>query len=160
MKPLTRFSLLLAGVGLALGALTAAGAEDEKSAVAQALNEYYRAFSNMDVERAVSYYDAPVTFITVGSIVTAATRPEGEARLTALYKDLRPRGFARSELTGLSIKQLSAGLAVASGVAVRYKLDGNELNRIGVTYVLRKTTQGWKLAVLVSHDPGTALRLD
>jgi len=33
------------------------------------------------------------------------------------------------------------------------------LNRTGVTYVLRKTSQGWKLAVLVSHDPATVLRL-
>ncbi len=159
MRLLTRCFLLLAGLGLAVGPLTLAEAQDEKAAVTQTLNDYYRVFSNMDVQSALSYYHEPVTFVTAGSVITAATRTEAAARLTALYEDLRPRGFGRSELTQLHIKQLGAGLAMASGVAVRYKLDGHELNRTGVTYVLRKTSQGWKLAVLVSHDPATVLRL-
>lgn len=160
MKPLTCFALLLAGLGLAFGALTLAEAQDERAAVTQTLKDYYRAFSNMDVQSAASYYDAPVTFVAAGGVATAATRAAGEARLTALYADLVPRGFGRSELTQLHVKQVSAGVAVASGVAVRYKLDGHELNRMGVTYVLRKTSQGWKFAVLVSHDPGIVLRLE
>jgi ketosteroid isomerase-like protein len=44
---------------------------------------------------------------------------------------------------------------------VRYKADGQELDRIGATGVLRKTNDGWKIAVLVGHDPSSVvLRLD
>ena len=77
-----------------------------------------------------------------------------------MFESLKAQGYGRSELADLRLKQVSAGLFVASGIAVRYKADGQELGRMGVTYVLRKTNEGWKLAALVGHDPGTALRLD
>jgi len=134
--------------------------QDENAAVAQALNDYYRAFSAYDTQHALSYYNEPVVFITAQSVIAATTPGESAARLTKLYETLRPTGFARSELINLHIKQMSGGLAIASGVAVRYKADGQELGRLGVTYILRKTTVGWKLAALVSHDVATALRLD
>ena len=132
--------------------------QDENAAVTQTLMDYFRAFSAFDTQRALSYYHEPVTFITAQSVI--ATRSEGAARLTKLYDSLRPTGFARSELTDLHVKQMTAGLAIASGVAVRYKADGQELARFGVTYILRKTADGWKLAALVSHDSGTTLRLE
>jgi len=43
---------------------------------------------------------------------------------------------------------------------VRYKTDGQELEKVGFTYVLRKTNEGWKVAALVGHDPTSVLRLD
>jgi ketosteroid isomerase-like protein len=134
--------------------------QDESAAVAQALSDYYRAFSAYDTQRALSYYNEPVVFIAAQSVIAAATPSESATRLTKLYEILKPTGFARSELTNVHIKQMSAGLAIASGVAVRYKADGTELGRFGVTYILRKTAEGWKLAALVSHDTATALRLD
>jgi hypothetical protein len=35
---------------------------------------------------------------------------------------------------------------------MRYKLDGQELDRAGVTYVLAKPPSGWQIAVLIGHD--------
>jgi hypothetical protein len=42
---------------------------------------------------------------------------------------------------------------LATGVALRYKTDGQELERVGVTYLLYKAESGWKIAVVVLHDP-------
>jgi hypothetical protein len=41
---------------------------------------------------------------------------------------------------------------LVTGVALRYKVDGKELERVGVTYVLHKVDTGWKIAVLILHD--------
>jgi hypothetical protein len=41
---------------------------------------------------------------------------------------------------------------LAVGVAIRRKTDGQELERVGVTYLLHKTESGWKFAVFVLHD--------
>ena len=82
------------------------------------------------------------------------------ATFTPAMEGLRTRGYARSELSMLRIKQLSATTTLASGIAVRYKADGQELERAGVTYLLHKTDRGWKIAVLVVHDADSALRLD
>jgi hypothetical protein len=42
---------------------------------------------------------------------------------------------------------------LVTGVAIRYKRNGQELERAGVTYVLHKAEAGWKIAVIVMHDP-------
>ncbi len=126
----------------------------------QTLNDYASAFSTFDVQSTVRYYHEPIVFITEKGMVVKATRAEAESRLTPLWESLKARGYARSKYAGLRVKQLSDGIALASGVAVRNTADGKELNRIGATYVLRKTSEGWKLAVLVTHDADTVLPLD
>ena len=65
---------------------------------------------------------------------------------------LRIRGFARTELHVRNLKLLSMTVALVEGVAQRYKLDGQELDQAGVTYVL-KSDAGWKITVLIIHDP-------
>lgn len=66
---------------------------------------------------------------------------------------LRTKEFGRSELSVGYVKSLSASETLVTGVAIRYKRDGQELERAGVTYVLHKTELGWKIAVIVMHDP-------
>ena len=36
-------------------------------------------------------------------------------------------------------------------LAVRFKTDGQELERVGITYVLQKSDSRWKIAVLIAH---------
>jgi hypothetical protein len=72
---------------------------------------------------------------------------------------LRARGFARTELNNLHVKRLSTTSVLASGVAVRSKVDGQDL-RVGVTYILHKTNSGWRIAVLVVHDTDSVLGLE
>jgi NTF2-like protein (DUF6841) len=71
---------------------------------------------------------------------------------TPAMKDLRARGFHRSELSARNVESLSATATLVTGVAVRYKVDGQELERVGVTYVLHKADSRWKIAVLIVHD--------
>jgi len=66
---------------------------------------------------------------------------------------LRTREFGRSELSVGSVNSLSASATLVTGVAIRYKRNGQELERAGVTYVLHKAEAGWKIAVIVMHDP-------
>jgi len=65
---------------------------------------------------------------------------------------LRNRDFGRSELSVGHVKSLSASATLVTGVAIRYKRNGQELERAGVTYVLHKAETGWKIAVLILHD--------
>jgi len=43
---------------------------------------------------------------------------------------------------------------------VRYKADGQEVERVGWTYLLQKTSGGWKIVVLAAHPADTVLRLE
>jgi hypothetical protein len=69
---------------------------------------------------------------------------------------LRGKAYARSELELEKIELLSSFAALVGGVAVRYKTDGQQLERVGVTYVLHKTNDVWKFATVILHDANTA----
>ena len=47
---------------------------------------------------------------------------------------------------------------IAGGVAVRRKTDGQELERVGVVYLLQRTSAGWQFATVAIHDAEDALR--
>lgn len=65
---------------------------------------------------------------------------------------LQSKGYGRSDLINLNVQRLSDTTTLASGIADRYKADGQELERVGVTYVLQKSADGWKIAVTIIHD--------
>ena len=70
---------------------------------------------------------------------------------------LRTREFSRSELSVGYVKSLSASATLVTGIAIRYRRNGQELERVGVTYVLHKAETGWKIAVIILHDAHQSL---
>ncbi len=88
-----------------------------------------------------------------------ATSAEIETFFSRVMEGLRARGYARSELTDLQMKQMSQDTALVSVGRVRYKTDGQELEQLGETYTLRNTDEGWKIAVAMIHNPDTVLRM-
>jgi hypothetical protein len=67
-------------------------------------------------------------------------------------ESLRQREYGRSEFRLQQLRLLSATSALAMGVATRYKTDGQEMERVGLTYLLHKDDTGWKFAVMALHD--------
>jgi hypothetical protein len=43
---------------------------------------------------------------------------------------------------------------------VRFNTNGQELERLGETYTLRKVDNDWKIVVAMVHDPGAILPPD
>lgn len=155
---------LFPALGIAASPGLAAG-EDDKAAVAQVLKDYYNAFSGacskLDVQAIFPYFHEPTLLMGLQGVAVAPTHGSLVALITPAMEGLRARGYGRSELTNLQIRRLSATTTtLASGVAVRHKVDGQELDRAGVTYLLHKTDGGWKVAVLVVHDPDNVLGLE
>ena len=133
---------------------------EEEQAATKALNDYLAAVSSLDAGRAAQYFHEPFMLVNAASTGLYQSRAEVEAWLKPGYVTLKERGFARSEWARLRVKSLGSGVAIASALAVRYKADGQELQRLGVTYLLRKTADGWKLAVFTVHDPAALLSLE
>ena len=132
--------------------------DDDKAAVAQALTDYYRAFSTLDAQAVLPYFHEPSQLVSPTGVVLTPTRTAVAAVFQPVMDGLRARDFAKSELTNLHLKGLSATTAIAGGVAVRRKTDGQELERAGVVYLMQKTGAGWQIATIVIHDADDALR--
>ncbi|MBI3696803.1 MAG: DUF4440 domain-containing protein [Acidobacteria bacterium] len=125
------------------------------------LTDYYSAVSTLDVQAIPPYFHEPsVLIVPVGGVIATPTHAAITAVFAGFMEALQARGFARTELTSLHVKRLGATTMLAGGIAVRYKTDGQELDRAGVTYLLHKTDSIWKIAVLVVHDVDSVLRLE
>ena len=133
--------------------MTATGdAMNEETVVTRVLADYYDAFSTLEVHAVLPYFHEPSVLIGPQGVFAAPTYAVLTTAFTPAIEGLRARGFGRSELSVRNVKSLSATATLVTGVAVRYKVDGQELERVGVTYVLHKADTRWKIAVLIVHD--------
>ena len=132
---------------------------DDEAAVSRVLTDYVSAFGTLDVQAILPYYHEPCLLVGPQGVAALPTHAAMAAAFTPMMEGLRARGYGRSDLRMLHIKQLSATAALASGVAVRYRADGQELERVGVSYVLHKAADDrWSIAVTVVHDTDKVVR--
>jgi len=123
--------------------------------VNQVIADYYRDFSTLNVQAILPYFNEPSLLVGPQGVIPIPDRAALVAVLGPVMEGLRARGYGRSELELDYVKSLSSSAALIGGVAVRYKTDGHQLERVGVTYVLHKTESGWKFAMVIVHDPNT-----
>ena len=131
---------------------------NDKTAVIRVLDDYYAAFSTLDVQAVLPFFHEPSMLIGPQGVFAAPRRDVLAAAFAPAIEGLRTRGFGRSELIIRNVELLSATATLVTGVALRYKIDGQELERAGVTYVLHKSDTHWKIAVLMVHDVGDVAR--
>jgi hypothetical protein len=124
---------------------------DEK-AVTLFLTDYYRDFSSLRLQAILPYFHEPCLIIGPSVVFAAPNHSLLLSAFTPIVESLRSRGYGRSELSIRQFKSLSAATILVTGIALRFKIDGQPLERVGVTYLLQKVDQHWKIAVLVTHD--------
>jgi len=117
----------------------------------QLLKDYYRDFSTLKIPDIVPYFHEPCLFVSPQGVMSTPTYNELSETFKIIAEGLRAKGYGRSELILKDARLLSASAVLVIGVAVRYKTDGDELERVGVSYLLHKNTD-WKIAVTVIHD--------
>jgi hypothetical protein len=117
------------------------------------LAEYYRDFSTLNVQSILQYFNEPCLLVGPQGIVSVPDHAALAAVFGPVMEGLRARGYGRSELELGSVTTLSSTVALVGGTAVRYTKDGQQLDRVGVTYVLHKAESGWKFATVILHDP-------
>jgi ketosteroid isomerase-like protein len=130
----------------------------EEEAITQTFTNYIETFQRLDPHATLPYFHVPCIFMPPQGVRLLATAADVEALLTQVMAGLKTRGYARSELLDLHIKQMSENTALVSVSRVRYATDGRELERLGETYTLRRTDAGWKIVVAMIHDPDCVLR--
>ncbi len=118
----------------------------------QVLSDYYAAFSALDIQAVLPYFHQPALLIGPQGIIALPTPTALVPVFAPVMEGLRRQNYQRSEFDLQLLKLLDGKSALATGVAVRYTRVGKELSRAGLTYLLRKTGETWKFAVMVLHD--------
>ena len=130
----------------------------DTAAITQTFTNSIQTFQMLDPHTTLPYCHVPCMFLVPQGVRVMATAAEVAALFAQVMEGLKARSYARSELTDLHVHQMSENTAFVSVRRVRYKTDGQKLERLGETYTLRKTEDGWKIAVAMMHDPDTLLR--
>jgi hypothetical protein len=143
---------------LACTVARAGPAEDEVGAT-RMLTEYVGTYASLDAHRVAANFDEPFTHVAGSGSQVLRTHDEAEAWLRPFFVRLKERGYGHSTCMPMAVKALDDGLVVATCRAVRFKSDGSELETVGATYLLRRTAQGWRIAVIASHPATTVLAL-
>ncbi len=145
---------ILVGAGIARPAL----AQDPLKAIARTLEAYEEAWNRHDAHEIARFYYEPAMRVTTGGPVVRTTRQEEEAFFRNFLSGLVKGGYERSVWESLSIRLLDPNTAIASGVTVRYRADGSVFARLGVTYALYSTPEGWRIFLSATHEPASALQ--
>ena len=114
--------------------------------------DYYKAFSTLDVEMILPYFQQPALLMAPQGVYSMADSATQTAVFTRTIDDLRARGYGHSELEIEEAALLGPAAALVTGVAIRYKADGQVLERVKLTYVLHHGEDRWRIAVMVIHD--------
>jgi len=117
-----------------------------------AFHAYVRAFETLDPEAAVPFYHVPGMFIASQGVFPVTDAETARALLSQFMAQLRAQSYRRTEVVGLTVRHLSPVLASCSGTFVRFNADGEEIARLGFTYMLRRSGP-WKIIVAIVHDP-------
>jgi len=125
---------------------------NNQNAVNQVLSDYYKAFSTLNIQCILRYFHQPALLIGPSGVIALPTTEAIVPIFGPVMESLRQREYLRSEFSQQQVRILSAASALAMGVAIRYKTDGQEMERVGLTYLLHKADSGWKFAVMALHD--------
>ena len=125
-------------------------------AVNQVIADYYRDFSTLNVQAILPYFSEPSLLVGPQGVISIPDRAALLAVFGPVMEGLRAKGYGRSEFELGYVKLLGSSAALIDGAAVRYKTDGRQLERVGITYVLHKTENGWRFATVILHDPNTS----
>ena len=131
---------------------------NQEEEIKQFYARYLHTFHTGEAQAMVPFYCAPCLFIADQGVTLLSSEAEIEKLFAQIIQDLKGRNYGRSEVTNMQIKELTDRIALLSGLAVRYTKTGEELERLGATYTLRKTDDHWQIVSVVAHSPETMVR--
>jgi len=132
-----------------------------KTEVQATIDKYYRLFSEQNM-KALPEEIYLIPWVVIGGKGPEAdlTKEQALARFDASVKQLMQNGWGKSVFTTENVCVLNANAAIASGYNTRYKKDGSVMSVGGVSYLVGKTAEGWRIISYTGHAKEKVVRCD
>ncbi len=154
MSHVTLTALLLLPLIVSCAAPRSGQSAEAPPQVASMMARYVDLWSRGDVARIVDEaYSVPFTIIRADGSTTFEDEQALTEFLTDTFEQLRARGYDRSTLNGYEACRVHGDIAVVEMNFTRLLEDGSVMGspERTVTYVLRRTPSGFRIAALVPH---------
>ena len=123
------------------------------------VDKYYRLFTEQNMKALPEeIYMTPWIIIGGNGPEADLTKEQALERFEGSLKQLVQNGWGKSIFTTENVCVLNANAALASGYNTRYKKDGSVMSVGGVTYLLGKTKEGWRIVSYTGHPKEKVVR--
>ena len=141
--------------------LTAAEEALIKAETQRHVERYYNYYYERNPE-ALSTEIFTLPWISMGGngVRITTTQEENLASFESAIEGLLERDWNRSIFTTKHVCVLTAGSAIVSGTNTRTRVDGSIMSVGGVSYILGKADDAWRITSFSSHSPGKVVRCD
>jgi hypothetical protein len=141
--------------------MTAADVARIKKEVTDAVEKYYRLFSEQNMKALPEeVFNIPWIVIGGSGPQPDLTKEQALARFEGSLKQLRDNDWGKSVFTTENVCVLNTNAAIASGYNTRYKKDGSVMSVGGVSYLFGRTKEGWRIVSYTGTERGTVVRCD
>ena len=141
--------------------MTEADVQRVKREVTDAVDKYYRLFSEQNMKALPEeVFNIPWIVIGGSGPQPDLTKEQALARFEASLKQLRESDWGKSVFTTENVCVLNANAAIASGYNTRYKKDGSVMSVGGVSYLFGRTKEGWRIVSYTGTPRGKVVRCD
>ena len=130
----------------------APSASRETSAL-QAFDGYTQAFQRLDPSAMPVYFETPALMISPRGSIALSDAAAVERMYADVMADAKAKAYERSELYDLMERRLSTDWALITGDCAWIDNSGRVLQRIGLSYTLRRSQGTWRLVVTLIHEP-------
>jgi ketosteroid isomerase-like protein len=127
--------------------------QSENELIERTYRAYFTVFQMGNPRAITPYYHLPSVFISPAGSFVLANQEDAEQFFDRLIYGLRSRGYVRSVLTAVQVKQVADDLALVTARGDRYKSDGELLERLSALYTVRKVDGTWRIASALMCDP-------
>jgi ketosteroid isomerase-like protein len=156
----SRGVLVLLGLLITVSAQAQAPKVDraaEKATIERTFRDYAAMFLMGDIKKVTAYYAEPMMDLPSGR---AMTRAEAEPIMERVRENRRSRGIVKEMLELVEVKIVGEGIALLSFINKRLTKDDAVVETSAGTYYLKKTDDGWKIAVLYIFPVADYVKLD
>ncbi|MEM9448852.1 MAG: DUF4440 domain-containing protein [Cyanobacteria bacterium P01_E01_bin.6] len=124
----------------------------ETKIILSVFTSYAKEFEQMDPDLLVKYFHQPAALVTQEKTEFMNKEEDIKETFDELFRYLKSNNFSHSSLSSLSVKQVSSSQAIITGRAIRFKKDGDELERFGLNYTMQKKENDWKIIFGLLHE--------
>jgi glucose-6-phosphate isomerase len=141
--------------------LTAGEIAQIKKDVTEAVEKYYRLFSERNMKALPEeVYNIPWILMSATGPQPNLTKEQALAGFEASLKQLVENGWGKSVYTTTNVCVLNRAAAITSGYNTRYRQDGSVMQVAGVAYVFSKTNDGWRIVTYSGTQKDTVVKCD
>lgn len=120
---------------------------------------YRESYTDLDLDAIVEHYNVPLLSITPDDLFWLTSEEDVRKVMGAYLDTLESGAYHHGVIDDIAYHPLTEQDVVVSSAWTRYadETETEVMERLGTTYFLRDTDEGWKIIALALHDTETMI---